>query len=70
MRTMNIAPFPKSVEISDVKVLTDARLSAKFTLSEQAVALAEYMFYPADEKARISFGSSVVIDKSFTFPPS
>ena len=59
MPTMNIAPFPKSVEISDVKALTDARLSAKFTLSEQAAALAEYMFYPADEKARISFGSEL-----------
>ena len=59
MPTMNIAPFPNRVEISDVKALTDARLSAKFTLSEQAAALAEYMFHPTDEKARISFGSEL-----------
>jgi hypothetical protein len=56
MRTMNIAPFRKRVEISDIKALIDTRLRAKFTLSEQATALVEYMFYPADEGARISFG--------------
>jgi hypothetical protein len=59
MPTMNIAPFPKRVEISDVKALTDARLSAKFSMCEQAASLAEYMFYPADEKAGISFGSEL-----------
>jgi hypothetical protein len=59
MRTMNIAPFPKRVEISDVKSLTDARLAEKFSLSEQAAALAEYMFHPANEEARISLGSQL-----------
>jgi hypothetical protein len=49
--------FPKRIEISDVKSLIDARLNGKFTLSEQAAALAEYILYPASEAARTSFAS-------------
>jgi hypothetical protein len=59
MRTMKIPPFPQRIEISDIKSLTDARLNGKFTLSEQAAALAEYILYPASEAARTSFGSSL-----------
>jgi len=59
MRTMNIPPFPKPVEISDIESLTNARLSEKFSLSEQAAALVEYMLYPAGEEARVSFGSTL-----------
>jgi hypothetical protein len=59
MRTMNIPPFPKPVEISDIESLTNARLSEKFSLSEQAAALVEYMLYPAGEQARVSFGSTL-----------
>lgn len=57
MRAMSIPPFPSRVEISDIKSLTNARLNEKFTLSDQAAALAEYMFYPANEEARASLGS-------------
>jgi len=59
MRTMNIPPFPKPVEISNIESLTNARLSEKFSLSEQAAALVEYMLYPAGEEARVSFGSTL-----------
>jgi hypothetical protein len=57
MRTMNIPPFPRRIEISEIKSLINARLSEKFSLSEQAAALAEYLFYPTSEQARSSFGS-------------
>jgi hypothetical protein len=59
MRTMEIPPFPELVEFSDIKALTNARLSEKFNLSEQARSLAEYMFHPANEEARNSFGSAL-----------
>ena len=59
MRTMNIPPFPKPVEIADIESLTNARLSEKFSLSEQAAALVEYMLYPTGEEARVSFGSTL-----------
>jgi hypothetical protein len=55
MRTMKIPPFPKRREISDINSLTNARLNQRFRLSEQAVALAGYVFYPTDEEARTSF---------------
>jgi len=59
MRTMTIPPFPKPVEISDIAALTNERLSEKFSLSEQAAALVEYMLYPAGEGPRVSFGSAL-----------
>jgi hypothetical protein len=59
MRTMNIPPFPRRIEISEIKSLTNARLNEKFSLSGQAAALAEYLFYPASEQARSSFGSAL-----------
>jgi hypothetical protein len=59
MRTMNIPPFPTRIEISEIKSLTNARLKEKFSLSEQAAALAGYLFYPASEQARSSFGSAL-----------
>jgi hypothetical protein len=59
MRTMNIPPFPKPVTISEIANLTNARLSEKFKLSEQAGVLAEYMFHPESEEARASFGSAL-----------
>jgi len=59
MRTMNIPPFPKPVEISDFESLTNARLSDKFSLSEQAAALVEYMLYPVSEATRASFASTL-----------
>lgn len=59
MRTMNIPPFPKPVEISDFESLTNARLSDKFSLSEQAAALVECMLYPVSEATRASFGSTL-----------
>jgi hypothetical protein len=59
MRTMNIPPFPKPVEFSDIESLTNARLSEKFSLSEQAAALVEYMLYPTGEEARVSFRSTL-----------
>src|SRR5579859_536003 len=59
MRTMKIPPFPKRIEISDIEALTNSRLGEKFSLSEQARALAEYMFHPASEEARTSFGSAL-----------
>src|SRR5262249_14686177 len=55
MRTMEIPPFPSRIEISDIESLTNARLSQKFRLSEQAVALAGYMFHPASDAVRTSF---------------
>jgi hypothetical protein len=59
MRTMNIPPFPKPVEILDFESLTNARLSDKFSLSEQAATLVEYMLYPSSEATRASFGSTL-----------
>ncbi len=59
MRTMKIPPFPKRIEISDISFLTNVRLSKKFKQSEQAVALAGYMFYPASNEARISFTNAL-----------
>jgi hypothetical protein len=59
MRTMEIPPFPRHIKISDIKFLTNARLSKKFKQSEQAVALAGYMFYPASNQARISFTNAL-----------
>jgi hypothetical protein len=59
MRTMNIPPFPDRVEIPDIAAFTNARLSETFSLSQQAVALAEYLLYPAEEEARVSFGSAL-----------
>jgi len=59
MRTMNIPPFPDRVEISDIAAFTDARLTEVFKSSEQGSALAGYMFYPASEAVRASFGSSL-----------
>jgi hypothetical protein len=59
MRTMEIPPFSQRVEISDIQALTNARLTEKFSLSEQAGSLAEYMFYPGNEEARSSFGSAL-----------
>jgi len=56
---MNIPPFPKPVDISDIESLTNTRLSEKFSLSEQASALVEYMLYPAGEEARVSFRSTI-----------
>jgi hypothetical protein len=59
MRTMNIPPFPKPVEIADIGAFANARLAEKFTFSEQGAALAGYMFYPVSEAARASFGSTL-----------
>jgi hypothetical protein len=59
MRTMSIPPFPERVEIADIAAFTNARLAGEFRLSEQASALAGYMFYPASEAARVSFGSAL-----------
>jgi hypothetical protein len=59
MRTMNISPFPKPVEIADIGAFTNARLAEKFTFSEQGAALAGYMFYPVTEATRTSFGSAL-----------
>ena len=59
MRTMNIPPYRDRVEISEVKSLTEARLNEKFTLSEQATAVAEYMLYPASEEERALFESEL-----------
>jgi hypothetical protein len=60
MRTMSIPPFPKRVEISDIEGLTGARLSEKFSLSEQAAALAGYLYCPENEKTRNSFTSLIL----------
>jgi hypothetical protein len=59
MRTMNIPPFPKPVEIADFEAFSNARLAEKFTFSEQGAALAGYMFYPVSEATRASFGSTL-----------
>jgi hypothetical protein len=59
MRTMEIPPFLKPVEISDIEYFTNTRLRSKFSLSEQAAALADYMLYPQDEAARTAFGSAL-----------
>jgi len=57
MPTMDIPPFAQRVKISDVRFLTNTRLHKKFVLSEQAEALAAYMFHPASEESRSSFRS-------------
>ena len=54
MRTMEIPPFLKPVEISDIEYFTNTRLRSKFSLSEQAAALADYSL-PQDEAARTAF---------------
>jgi hypothetical protein len=59
MRTMSIPPFPDRVEIADIESFTNARLVGEFKLSEQGSALAGYMFHPAGEVARASFGSAL-----------
>lgn len=59
MRTMDIPKFLDRVEIADIAAFTDARLAGEFQPSEQAIILAEYMFYPADEEARASFRSAL-----------
>jgi len=59
MRTMIIPPFPDRVEIADIAAFTDARLAGEYKSSEQGFALAGYMFYPASEAARASFGSAL-----------
>lgn len=55
MRTMIIPPFTDRVEIADVAAFTNARLAEEFKLSQQVLALAGYMLYPANEDARASF---------------
>lgn len=65
MRTMEISPFPRRIEISDISFLTNVRLSKKFRRSKQAMALAGYMFYPASNEARISFTNAL---RSYTDP--
>jgi hypothetical protein len=55
MRTMDIPPFPKHVEISDIEDFTNSRLRDKFILSGQAAVLAGYMFQPLLEKNRNTF---------------
>jgi hypothetical protein len=59
MRTMSIPPFPDRVEIADIAAFTNARLAGEFKLSQQGSALAGYMFYPASEGVRASFGSAL-----------
>jgi hypothetical protein len=59
MRTMSIPPFPDRVEIADFESFTNARLAGEFRLSQQGSALAGYMFYPASEAVRLSFGSAL-----------
>jgi hypothetical protein len=56
MRTMSIPPFPDRVEIADFESFMNARLAGEFKLSQQGSALAGYMFYPASEGVRVSFG--------------
>jgi len=59
MRTMSIPPFPACVEVADIAAFTNARLAGESKSSEQGSALAGYMFYPANEVARASFGSAL-----------
>ena len=59
MRMMSIPPFPDRVEIADIELFTNARLAGEFNLSEQGSALAGYMFHPAGEIPRASFGSAL-----------
>jgi hypothetical protein len=59
MRTMSIPPFPDRVEIADFESFTNARLAGEFKLPQQGSALAGYMFYPASDVARTSFGSAL-----------
>ena len=59
MRTMEIPLFPDRVEIPDSASFTNERLAGEFRLSKQASALARYMFCPASEVARASFGSAL-----------
>ena len=60
MRTMSIPPFPDRVEIADFESFTNARLDGEFKLPQQGSALAGYMFYPASDVARTSFGSALL----------
>jgi hypothetical protein len=62
MRTMSIPPFPDCVEIADIAAFTNARLAEQFSLSKQALALAGYMLYPANENARASFNAALGSD--------
>ena len=59
MRTISIPPFSERVEIADIGAFTNARLAKKFNLSQQALALAGYMLYPANEDARASFEAAL-----------
>ncbi len=59
MRAMSIPPFKNRVEIADIAAFTNARLAGEFKSSEQGLALAGYMFYPASEDARTSFESAL-----------
>jgi hypothetical protein len=59
MRAMSIPPFPARVEVADIAAFTNARLAGGFKSSEQGSALAGYMFYPASEALRASFGSAL-----------
>jgi hypothetical protein len=59
MRTMSIPPFPERLEIPDIAAFTNARLAGEYKPSEHGSALAEHMFYPANEAARLSFGSAL-----------
>ena len=59
MRTMSIPPFPDRAEIVEIESFTNGRLAGEFKLSEQGSALAGYMFHPASEVARASFGSAL-----------
>jgi hypothetical protein len=59
MRTMSIPPFPDRAEIADIAAFTNARLAEEFRVSQQALALAGYMLYPANENARASFAAAL-----------
>ena len=59
MRTMDIPPFPKRIEVSDIGDFTNARFRDKFGLSDQAAALAGYMFHPTREPARNAFTTAI-----------
>jgi hypothetical protein len=59
MRTMSIPSFPDCIKIADIEAFTNARLAGVFKSSEQGSALAGYMFYPANDAARASFGSAL-----------
>jgi hypothetical protein len=53
MRTMEIPPFPRKIEISDLNDLFRARLSQTVVMwPEQAIPLLGYMCYPNDPASR------------------